>query len=261
MGDVLENDPTIRTTFGFGNAAEQFVVRGFPLFGDDVGLNGLYGVAPRQLVAPELFDSVQVLNGASAFLNGAAPGGSGLGGSVNLQLKRAGNDPLNRVTAGYSSDTHFGGSFDVARRMGEGGEWGLRVNGAYRSGEVAIDREDRKALVLGAALDFDSGPFRAALDLAYQEIRVDSLRPKVTIASEAIPTVPDADANYAQDFTFSDLRDVFGTLSLEYDVADNALLYARAGARDGREDGIYSGITVNDAVTGCLLYTSPSPRD
>ena len=69
LGDVLENDPTIRTTFGFGNAAEQFVVRGFPLFGDDVGLNGLYGVAPRQLVAPELFDSVQVLNGASAFLN------------------------------------------------------------------------------------------------------------------------------------------------------------------------------------------------
>ena len=250
LGDVLENDPTIRTTFGFGNAAEQFVVRGFPLFGDDVGLNGLYGVAPRQLVAPELFDSVQVLNGASAFLNGAAPGGSGLGGSVNLQLKRAGNDPLNRVTAGYSSDTHFGGSFDVARRIGEGGEWGLRVNGAYRSGDLAIDREDRKALVLGAALDFDSGPFRAALDLAYQEIRVDSLRPKVTIASEAIPTVPDADANYAQDFTFSDLRDVFGTLSLEYDVADNVLLYARAGARDGREDGIYSGITVNDAVTG-----------
>ena len=28
LGDVLENDPTIRTTFGFGNAAEQFVVRG-----------------------------------------------------------------------------------------------------------------------------------------------------------------------------------------------------------------------------------------
>ncbi|MGC1270404.1 MAG: TonB-dependent receptor plug domain-containing protein, partial [Croceibacterium sp.] len=77
LGEVLQNDPTIRTTYGFGNAAEQFIVRGFPLFGDDIGLNGLYGIAPRQLVAPELFDSVQVLNGASAFLNGAAPGGSG----------------------------------------------------------------------------------------------------------------------------------------------------------------------------------------
>ncbi|RYD82585.1 MAG: TonB-dependent siderophore receptor, partial [Sphingomonadales bacterium] len=87
LGDVLENDPTVRTTYGFGNAAELFVIRGFALASDDIGLDSLYGIAPRQLIAPELFESVQVLNGASAFLNGAAPGGSGLGGSVNLLLK------------------------------------------------------------------------------------------------------------------------------------------------------------------------------
>lgn len=250
LGEVLDNDPTVRTTYGFGNAAEQFVIRGFALFGDDVGLNGLYGIAPRQLVAPELYDSVQVLNGASAFLNGAAPGGSSLGGSVNLQLKRAGRKPLTRATLGYTSDQHIGGSFDVARRFGAGGEWGLRLNGAYRNGEVSIDREDRRTQVLGAALDYDSGAFRAVLDLAYQEVRIDSLRPKVTIGSVAIPAVPQANANYAQDFSFTELRDVFGTLALEYDLDDNALLYARAGARDGREDGIYSGLTVLDAATG-----------
>ena len=250
LGEVLDNDPTVRTTYGFGNAAEQFVIRGFALFGDDVGLNGLYGIAPRQLVAPELYDSVQVLNGASAFLNGAAPGGSSLGGSVNLQLKRAEAGPLTRATLGYTSDEHIGGSFDIARRFGASGEWGLRVNGAYRNGEVAIDREDRRAQVLGGALDYDGGRFRAVLDLAYQEIRIDSLRPKVTIGSAAIPAVPRADANYAQDFSFTELRDVFGTMSLEYDLDDSALIYAKAGARDGREDGIYSGITVLDATSG-----------
>ena len=133
LGDVLENDPTIRTTFGFGNAAEQFVIRGFSLFGDDLGVNGLYGIAPRQLIAPELFEQVQVLNGSSAFLNGAGPGGTGLGGSVNLQLKRAGED-RNRATATFVGDGHFGGSFDVSRRFGESREWGVRVNGAYRDG-------------------------------------------------------------------------------------------------------------------------------
>ncbi|MGB3721723.1 MAG: TonB-dependent siderophore receptor [Pacificimonas sp.] len=250
LGEVLENDPTIRTTFGFGNAAEQFVIRGFALFGDDIGLNGLYGIAPRQLVAPELFERVQVLNGASAFLNGAAPGGSGLGGNVNLLLKRADGDPLTRVTLGYTQDAQFGGSFDVSRRVGAGGEWGLRVNGAYRDGEVAIDGEDRRTQVLGAGLDYDGGDFRVALDLAYQEVRVDNLRPKVTIGSAAVPRAPAADTNYAQDYTFTDLRDVFGTLSLDYDVADNARLYARVGARDGREDGIYGGITVLDADSG-----------
>ncbi|RIV86804.1 TonB-dependent receptor [Aurantiacibacter zhengii] len=249
IGDVLDNDPTVRTTYGFGNAAEQFVIRGFALFGDDVGVNGLYGIAPRQLIAPELFEEVQVLNGASAFLNGAAPGGSGLGGSVNLQLKRAGNDDMARATANFVGDAHIGGSFDVSRRFGAGNEFGVRVNGAYRDGEVSVDREDRRTQVLGAAFDYDSGPLRAALDLAYQEVRVDSLRPKVTLAG-FIPVVPDSDANYAQDYTYTELRDIFGTLSLEYDLASNVMLYAKAGARDGDEEGIYGGITVTDALTG-----------
>src|SRR5262245_17115117 len=28
LGQVLENDPSVRTSYGFGNAAEQFVIRG-----------------------------------------------------------------------------------------------------------------------------------------------------------------------------------------------------------------------------------------
>ncbi|WP_338241260.1 TonB-dependent receptor [Aurantiacibacter hainanensis] len=249
IGEVLENDPTVRTTYGFGNAAEQFVIRGYSLFGDDVGVNGLYGIAPRQLVAPELFEQVQVLNGSSAFLNGAAPGGSGIGGSVNLVLKRAGEDGA-RATATFVGDGHVGGSFDVSRRFGENREFGLRVNGAYRDGEVAIDREDRRTQVLGGALDYDGGAFRAALDIAYQEVRVDSLRPKVSFLTDELPRVPDADANYAQDYTYTELTDVFGTLSFELDLARNVLAYAKLGARSGDEEGIYGGIQVTDADTG-----------
>ncbi|MGB3795795.1 MAG: TonB-dependent receptor [Alteraurantiacibacter sp.] len=249
VGEVLENDPTVRTTYGFGNAAEQFVIRGFSLFGDDIGVNGLYGIAPRQLIAPELFEQVQVLNGSSAFLNGAAPGGSGVGGSVNLQLKRAGEDRT-RATATFVGEGHYGGSFDVSRRFGASREWGLRVNGAYRDGEVSIEREDRRTQVLGGALDYDGGPFRAALDLAYQEVRVDALRPKVTLQTPSIPAVPDASANYAQDYTYTELTDVFGTLSLEYDVAPDTLVYVKAGARSGDEEGIYGGIEISNADTG-----------
>jgi iron complex outermembrane receptor protein len=39
--------------------------------------NGLYGLLQRQYLAAELVERVEVLHGASAFLNGAAPGGSG----------------------------------------------------------------------------------------------------------------------------------------------------------------------------------------
>src|SRR3546814_2185991 len=84
----------------------------------------LYGITPRQLVAPELFSSVQVINGASAFLNGAAPGGSGIGGSVNLIPKTAERE-MTRATLGYTSDAHISGAADVARRFGANGAWGL----------------------------------------------------------------------------------------------------------------------------------------
>ncbi|MET0252026.1 MAG: TonB-dependent receptor [Novosphingobium sp.] len=248
LGQVLENDPSVRTTYGFGNAAEQFVIRGFVLSGDDVGLDGLYGIAPRQLIAPELYDSVQVLNGATAFLNGAAPGGSGLGGSVNLVPKRAGPRDLTRATVNYTSDAHFGGSFDLSRRYGD---WGVRVNGIARRGEVSIDDEFRSTYTLGGAVDYDAGgPLRLSLDLGYQRVHIRQLRPKVTIGTAVIPRVPEADANYGQPFTFTTLRDVFGIVRAEYDVAENAMLYAQLGARDGRENGIYGGLTVTDALTG-----------
>ena len=84
IADVLQNDPVVRVAKGFGNFQELYVMRGFPVYSDDMTYNGLYGVLPRQYVAAELSERVEVFRGASAFLNGAAPGGSGLGGSVNI---------------------------------------------------------------------------------------------------------------------------------------------------------------------------------
>lgn len=248
LGEVLENDPTIRTTLGFGIAGEVFVIRGFALSSDDVGFDGLYGITPRQLVAPELFSSVQVINGASAFINGAAPGGGGIGGSVNLIPKSAIRD-LSRVTLGYVSDAQFAGAFDVARRFGSGGEWGVRINGSARRGDIAIDDEFHSSYVLGGTVDYDSGPFRASLNLNYQRLRQANWRPKVAV-STAILRAPGASVNYGQPWSAIETEDVFGALSLEYHVAENALLYAKVGARDGREDQTTSSFTLLNPVTG-----------
>lgn len=249
LGQVLENDPSIRTGYAFGNAAELFILRGFPLFGDDIALDGLYGLTPRQLIAPELYEQVQVLNGASAFLNGATPGGSGIGGSVNLTPKRAGATPLTRATLNYTGDKHVGGSFDIARRTGPDDSIGIRVNGAARRGEVAVEGEFRSAYVLGAGIDWTGDRARLGLDLAYQRMHVRQLRPKVTV-STAIPKVPDADANYGQSWTYTTLRDLYGMVKGEYDLTDDVTAYAAFGARDGSERGLYGGITVTDVVTG-----------
>lgn len=252
LGELLQNDPSIRTSFGYGNAAEVFIVRGFPLYGEDIALDGLYGITPRQLVAPELYEQVQVLGGASAFLNGAAPSGTGLGGSINLQLKRAGATPLHRVTGNFSSGSHFGGAADIGRRFGANDEFGIRINGAFRAGDVAIDDEFRRSTVVGAGFDYAGERLRLSLDLAYQRVQVRRLRAKVRLGAGItdIPDVPDADANYFQPWSYTTLRDVFGVVRGEYDLTDNATLYGSFGARDGSEQGVYNGITLNDAATG-----------
>ncbi len=261
LGQVLENDPTIRTTTGFGIAGELFVIRGYALSGDDIGYDGLYGIMPRQLVAPELYDQVQVLNGSSAFLNGAAPGGSGIGGSVNLIPKRASDEEISRITLGYTGPEHVGGSFDVGRRMGANGEWGIRINGAARRGDASIDDEFRSTYVLGGAIDYNSGPLRMALDLAYQRVKVAHFRPKLRVNSlTVIPDVPDADTNFGQPWQYTTLRDVFGQLRAEYDLADNVMVYAAFGARDGAEEGVYSTPTLLNAAGDISVSSSFIPR-
>ncbi|MET0270663.1 MAG: TonB-dependent receptor, partial [Sphingomonas sp.] len=120
-----------------------------------------------------------------------------------------------------------------------------------RRGDVAVDDEFRSTYVVGGALDYRGADVRLSLDVAYQRYKVTQLRTKVALGGlTAIPRVPRASANYSQAFSYSTLRDVFGTVKGEWDVSENAMLYASFGARDGSERGIYDGITVTDATTG-----------
>ena len=251
IGAVLQNDPAVRLTFGGGNQSEMFVVRGFALFGDDVSLDGLYGIVPRQLVSPELFESVQVLNGASAFLYGAAPGGSGVGGGIDLQPKRAGGKRLLRVTAGYIADSIFGGALDVSDRFLADDSLGLRFNTVIRSGESAIHNEHRDVRADSLDLDWSHGPVRAYFDIGYEDQEAIQPRPEVRLtAGIAVPSAPSPGINYGQPWTYTKLQDVFAVGRFEIDLSKDAELYAAYGFRRGKEVGDYSTVTVTNPVTG-----------
>jgi iron complex outermembrane receptor protein len=116
IADVLANDPAVRTAYGYGNFSQVFVIRGFQLNGDDISLNGLYGITPRQLVATDALERVDVFKGANAFLAGASPTGTAVGGGINLQLKQADDKPLTRVTLETSGTGEIGTHLDVGRR-------------------------------------------------------------------------------------------------------------------------------------------------
>jgi iron complex outermembrane recepter protein len=234
VADVLLNDPAVRNARGFGNFQELYVIRGFPVFSDDMAYNGLYGLLPRQYVAAELLERVEVLRGASAFLNGAAPGGSGLGGAINLMPKRATNAPLNQVTVGIENGGQAMLGLDLSRRFGPQGATGVRINAVTRDGDSTIDGESRKLGVLAAGLDWRGGGLRLSGDLGYQDQKQDAPRPSVTPLA-AVPKAPDSQVNYAQPWTYANERQTFGTLRGEFDLAPGAVVWAAAGARRGNE--------------------------
>jgi iron complex outermembrane receptor protein len=245
VADVVQNDPSVRVARGFGNYQELYVIRGFAVNSDDLAYNGLYGLLPRQFVASEFLERVEVFRGANSFVNGAAPGGGGIGGMINLVPKRAPNAPLNQLSFGVESGGQVMGAFDLARRFGPEGRAGLRINGVRRDGETAVDREERKLSVFSVGADYRGRGYRVSADVGYQNHQLNKARPSVTVAA-GLPIIaaPDAASNWAQPWTESKERDVFGTLRAEVDLGKDAVAWAAFGARKGDESNILASATV-----------------
>lgn len=255
VGEVLQNDAGVRVARGFGNFQESYFIRGFILGSDDVAYNGLYSLLPRQYIATELFERVEVLRGASAFLNGATPGGGGLGGAVNLLPKRATNEALTRVTLGAGSGGQGSVAIDLGRRFGPDGDTGVRVNAAYRDGGTAVDDENAKLGLFSVGLDWRSRDVRLSGDIGYQDNQLDRARPNVTLGDFAnavtvVPKAPDGKTNFAQPGSYSNERDVFSTLRGEWDITDSVTAYAAYGLRRSDERNSLGNLTVTNGTTG-----------
>ncbi|RZL63123.1 MAG: TonB-dependent receptor [Variovorax sp.] len=251
VADVLQNDPSVRMARGFGNFQESYFIRGFIVNSDDIAYNGLYGLLPRQYISSELFERVEVLRGASAFLNGATPTGGGIGGNINLLPKRASNEPLTQFSLGASSGGQGYGAIDIGRRFGPDQSTGVRVNAARRSGGTAVDGEDVELDMVSIGVDWRSRNARLSADLGYQDHRLRNTRPNVTPTGIGrIPHAPDSQINYAQPWTFSNERDVFGSVRGEYDISADVTAWVAAGARHGYEANSLAGLNLTNALTG-----------
>lgn len=242
VGDVLQNDPAVRVSKGFGNFQELYVIRGFPVYSDDMTYNGLYGILPRQFVAAEFLERVEVFHGATAFLNGAAPGGSGVGGAFNLTPKRAPDEALTRLTAGIDGESELYLAADIARRFGAADDYGLRLNVARRDGEAGIEGESRELTAVGLGLDRRGERARFSADIGYQDHRIDAPRPTVTPLG-AVPAPPSADSNFAQPWTYTDERQLFGVVRGEFDLSDTVTAWAAFGGRQGEEANVLANPT------------------
>ncbi|HVI27876.1 TonB-dependent receptor [Hansschlegelia sp.] len=248
VGDVVKNDPSVRTTWSDGSYSNQFFIRGFPVGNPDISISGLYGLAPYQMAGTAWVDRVEVLKGPSALLNGMAPGGS-IGGAINLVPKRAGDDPLTRLTLGYASNAQFGSSVDLARRFGPDDAFGVRLNGSYRKGDTSVHGQSTELGEAALGLDYRGERLRLSADVIYQKNDSDNpVRPIYYRAGFQIPKAPKASADLGQDWYYTKGEDITGVVRAEYDVTENFTAYATFGAHRNTLTGLYNFEYIKNAA-------------
>jgi iron complex outermembrane recepter protein len=249
VADVVVNDASVRALTAPGGFGDQFQIRGYTVGNEDTGLNGLFGLTSTTRVPLEMVERVQVLKGPGTFVNGIPPSGS-IGGSVNLVTKRAGNEPLTRLTTSYLGESQFAAHIDAGRRFGQNNEWGVRVNALKRSGEGTIDKGSQQTGLASLGLDYLGEKLRWSLDVIVQGDDIREFRPQASIADSLtrIPSAPDARKNFYPG-TKLDYNGKTYMSNLEYDVNSNVTLYGGVGYTDfafsqtfpSAENGIRAG--------------------
>jgi iron complex outermembrane receptor protein len=246
LDDVFANDPSVTVTVPRLSGFDRVNIRGFSVGSEGYGINGLYGIASSfSLASLGAFERVEVLKGPAALLNGMPPSGGGVGGSVNLVTKRAGEVPFAQLTNTYSSISNFGTHLDVGQRFGEFKEFGVRFNGTYKGGstELAYQSQEVGSAFLG--LDYRGENVRLSADIGYEHNRVTAMTRFVDIAGlPSVPAAPDARANYMPSWGFWDSESRYAIVQGEVDITNNLTAYAQAGIGTSNTRYLYSDIRV-----------------
>ncbi|ODP99483.1 ferric anguibactin receptor [Salinivibrio sp. SS3] len=235
---ISVTDPAVNISNNSGESRESYSIRGFSSNSNDATVNGLAGMAPYYRSATEMYERVDVLKGPSAMLNGMAPNGS-IGGAVNLVTKRATEKPLTRLTTKYMSDSQVGGHLDIGRRYGTNKQFGIRVNGAYLSGDGTINHQENQSQLGAIALDWRSDDIRLSADFYHTKETVDAPTRGITFAPGVdILNPPSNETLLNPSWNFYKSETKGAITRAEYDINDRVSVYASAGITEWDYHGL-----------------------
>lgn len=253
IADIILNDPSVQLATPRGGPQDQFVIRGFRTFQQDILFDGLGGIVGQRRPALDNIERVEILRGPTAMLNGITVNGN-VGGLITLVPKRATDEPITRYGFGYASEAEFSNSIDVGRRFGANNQWGIRFNGTYRDGRGIIDNSSLRYGFAGLGLDYRGERLRVTADFGYQYEKNFSFQQLLFVQPGfAIPRAPRPGVNANQPWTFGDNEHVFGATRVEFDVTDNVTVYGAYGRSNNKDTRFVSGSPTIINTRGDLL--------
>lgn len=235
LQEVLSNDPSVVTnTQGGGYNLEATTIRGFSdqANSGSGSLNGLAGMSPLNSPDMDYIERVEVLRGPSALLNGmSAQGVGGIGGTVALRTKQAGDEPLTQLTTRYMSRSQLGAHLDTGRRFGVENQFGVRFNGAFRKGGGPLDTQEIEIGSGALNLDYRGERVRISVDIAHQSNETSPLNHQFLNLGTVgvVPDAPDAGTSLLPEWSRHRIKSTMAMVRGEVDITDNVTAYAAIG--------------------------------
>ena len=235
VADVIHNDPSARLLSAGQSAQETIAIRGFSTGGSGAELyDGLPGLADRRRSTVRTLERVEVFKGASALLTGTI---GAVGGVINLVPKRPAKTSMTKLTTDYNYKSRFGIHADLSRRFGSKGQFGARLNTAYRKGESAIEDNDAELGEVALALEYRGDKLKLETILHYDERDLDRGNHLFIAQRSAtsIPSAPDLEDSIQQPWEKSETEFARAFLKMEYDISKDWTLHAAYGAIDFKD--------------------------
>lgn len=258
--EVIGNNAAVRFSVSPGGMLDAFYIRGFPVNEGNQGefaFDGVFGVAPSYRVFADYLERIELVKGPTALLNGMAPNGA-IGGTVNLQPKRAGSSDVTQLGLEYSEKAQLGARLDVSRRFGPQKEWGARLNTSLRKGQAASEKQDRHAKVLALALDYQGSRLSASLDLLSQDEHFDAPNRPVFLAPAnklpQVPAAPSGNSNLSNRWEWSSVADRSALLRADYEFTSGLNLFANLGSSRTGVERFFGNPMLSDAA-GKVAWT------
>jgi iron complex outermembrane receptor protein len=254
--DVYKLNPSTRTSVPQVTGWSPMVnIRGFSTY--DTAEDGLRRSYSHVTVLEDK-ERIEILNGLSGFLYGAAAPG----GMINYVYKRPTFERLNSVTIG-----NYGGSQaylhgDFGGRIDEEGRLGYRLNVVKQGGDTAIDDQSIKRGLISGALDWQiTDKLKLELNAVYNKYETDNASTYWFFDGVPHGKAPDASKNWGQPWIRDEFENKKLMAKLTYELSEDVTLrgaYMREYVDRPVQDHIMNAVSSSAGYNQIGIHSGPS---
>lgn len=233
LTDVLTLNPSVRNSSS--SMYNDISIRGFNLNGHQMYVNGIPGLLDQQHSADIFIDNVTVVSGPNLGIAGT-PLNQSVGGTVEIQSKRAESLPNTDLKLSYLGGSSFQQSVDVGRRFGENQRYGIRVMGANTDGETVIDDEKLTQRDFFVNVDQKTSNSKTNILVGYDYVHHQAAPTGVYFGSKVtdLPGAPDSGKNYKPSWYYQEYDNWITAINHEQKLNEHVTAFINAGYH--RED-------------------------